>query len=65
MPGNPAIGLYRFKDKNCVFNSDKAINSFINDPDVYMNGVMDMCRKNPQLIYFLNLQDSFKNVMSD
>lgn len=32
------------------------------EPELYVLGILEQCRKNPELIYFLRLEDSFKNV---
>lgn len=40
----------------------QAINGFIKQPEVYIQGVMEQCRKNPELIHFLRMEESFKNV---
>ena len=32
------------------------------DPEHYINSVLDVCRKNPELIHFLRLDENFKNV---
>ena len=41
IPGKPSLGVYRYKDRNCVFNSETAINDFLQDPNKYINGVVD------------------------
>jgi hypothetical protein len=62
VPGEPALGVYKYKDKNCVFSSVQAITEFMREPELFLVGVTEQCRKNPELIYFLRLEDSFKNV---
>lgn len=32
------------------------------EPEFYFMGVMEQCRKYPELIYFLRMEDAFKNV---
>ena len=32
IPGEPQLGVYKYKNKNCVFSSVKAINEFYQDP---------------------------------
>ena len=46
MPGEPDFGVYRFKDKNCVFSSVEAINEFLKEPEFFIQGVVEQCRKN-------------------
>lgn len=62
IPGEPDYGVYRYKQKNCVFSSVQAINDFLKEPEYYIHGVIQQCRKNPELILFLRLEDTFKNV---
>jgi hypothetical protein len=63
IPGEPSLGVYKYKDKNCVFSCTQAIADFMKEPELYILGILDQCRKNPELIYFLRLEDSFKNVL--
>jgi len=46
-----------------VFSSVQAINEFMKEPELFILGVLEQCRKNAELIYFLRLEDSFKNVV--
>ncbi len=62
IPGEPDLGVYKYKDKNCVFCCIQAINDFIKEPEFYIQGVIEQCRKNPELIHFLRMEESFKNV---
>jgi len=62
VPGKPSLGVYKYKDKFCVFSSIQAIQDFLQDPAQYLEGVIDQCRKNPELIHLLRLEDIFKHV---
>ena len=62
VPGKPSFGVYRYKDKHCVFSSAEAIKEFIEDPAFFIEGVNQQCRKNPELIHLLRLEDAFKHV---
>ncbi|KAM3134829.1 hypothetical protein pb186bvf_012998 [Paramecium bursaria] len=62
IPGKPALGVYKYKDKNCVFSSEAAINEFLAEPGKFLSGVIDQCRQKPQLIKLFRLEDSFKNL---
>ena len=62
IPGKPNLGVYKYKDKHCVFSSEAAILDFIKDPAYYFQGVLDQCRKFPELIHLLRLDDIFKHV---
>jgi hypothetical protein len=63
IPGEPQLGVYKYKNKNCVFSSVKAINEFYMDPEHYITSVLSICRQNPELIHFLRLDEEFKNVL--
>ena len=38
--GEPNLGVYKYKDKNCVFGSVEAVRDFMNEPEFYLLGVM-------------------------
>lgn len=56
------MGVYKYKDKSCVFSCVEAIQDFMKEPEMFMVGIMEQCRQHPELIYLLRLEDSFKNV---
>ena len=60
--GNPNLGVFKFKEKYCVFRDMKSIKEFLKNPENYLNNVIDKCRKNPELIHLLRLEDNFKNL---
>jgi hypothetical protein len=62
VPGKPSYGVYRYKDKHCVFSSVEAIKEFVQDPNYFIQGVLDQCRRNPELIHLLRLEDAFRHV---
>lgn len=62
IPGKPSLGVYRFKDKNCVFSSEQAVNEFLEEPAKYLIGVVDVCRAKPHLIKLFKLEENFKNL---
>ena len=41
------MGVYKYKDKNCVFSCTQAIADFMKEPELYILGILDQCRKNP------------------
>lgn len=45
-----------------MFSDEKAINDFLKDPNKFLNTVIDLCRKNPELIHLLRMDDTFKNI---
>ena len=62
IPGKPSLGVYRYREKHCVFSSDQPITDFVQDPNHYFEGIIDQCRKHPELIHLLRLDDIFKHV---
>lgn len=36
LPGKPALGVFRYKDKNCVFTDENCINEFLDDPQFFI-----------------------------
>ncbi len=59
MPGKPNLGVFKYKEKYCVFADQEAVEKFIKDPDKYLNEVIQICRDRPELIHLLKLQDHF------
>lgn len=62
IPGKPSLGVYRFKERNCVFSEESSINQFLDDPNKFINGVVEQCRMHPELIHLLRMDDAFKGV---
>lgn len=59
MPGKPNLGVFKFKDRYCVFSDEKAVEKFLIDPEEYMKRAKEVCRQNPELIHLLKLQEEF------
>ena len=59
LPGNPALGVVRYKNTFNVFVSTDAMDEFMRDPSRFITGVIDVARKNPELIHLLRLQNHF------
>lgn len=59
LSGKPNLGVFRFKDKHCVFVDDEAIKEYVENPDIYLGGVIDQCKKHPELIHLLRLDEHF------
>ena len=55
MPGKPNLGVFKYKEWYCVFSDEAAYEAFLQDPEEYMNKVIDVCRNNPELIHLLKL----------
>jgi Domain of unknown function len=62
LPGKPNMGVFKYKEKYCVFSNEKAIDEFIKNPDEMFANVTKACIKHPQLIHLLKLQDEFPKV---
>lgn len=61
LPGNPNLGIVRYKGKHFSFVSDTAMRDFVTDPEKYIEGVVIRSRKSPALIHLLCLQPSVPN----
>ena len=62
LPGNPALGVVRYKNTFNVFVTTQAMDDFMSDPGRFIGGVIDIARKNPELIHLLRLQSNFPAV---
>ena len=65
LPGNPALGVVRYKNTFNVFVTVEAMEEFMGDPGKFITGVIDIARRNPELIHLLRLQSNFPAVSSD
>lgn len=59
MPGKPNLGVFKYNDKYCVFADQEAIEKFIQNPNYYLDTVVEKCRHMPELIHLLKMQDHF------
>eukprot|EP00944_MAST-04C_sp_MAST-4C-sp1_P014701 g14701.t1 len=59
LPGNPALGVIRYRGGYYVFTTEAGLNAFEEDPGRYINGIIDAARRSPELIHLLRLQDNF------
>ena len=62
IPGQPNLGVYRYKQKHCVFSDSQFVEEFIDNPEDYLKGVMKQCREKPELIHLLRMEDNFQNL---
>jgi len=60
MPGKPNLGVFKYNEKYCVFADQESIEKFIVDPDKYLESVKEQCRRMPELIHLLKMQDHFQ-----
>ena len=60
MPGKPNLGVFKYSDRYyCVFADLGAIEAFVQSPDSFFHEVKTVCRKYPELIHLLKLQEEF------
>lgn len=59
MPGKPNLGVFKYNEKYCVFADQESIDKFIGDPDKFLQHIVDQCRRMPELIHLLKMQDHF------
>ncbi|XP_072398845.1 cilia- and flagella-associated protein 206-like [Diabrotica undecimpunctata] len=63
-PGIPQIGVSYYNNKYYALSSAEAFTCFSKKPDEYVNHVLNLARRKPQLIHFLGLHESL-SAMSD
>jgi hypothetical protein len=61
LPGNPALGVVRYRNSFNVFVHEEALRAFMQDPRGYTSGVHTVARRCPELIHLLRLQEHFPN----
>ncbi len=59
MPGKPNLGVFKYNEKYCVFADELCIEEFIQQPEQYLHDVIERCRRKPELIHLLKMQDHF------
>lgn len=57
IPGNTNIGVCEYKGRYYSFSSIEAAGAFAKEPEKYTKLVMEICRKKPELINLLNIED--------
>ncbi|NXO78850.1 CF206 protein, partial [Sitta europaea] len=60
LPGNPAIGILKHKEKYYVFSSKQAAYIFAQDPDKFIQLNVEKAKKNAELIQLLELRHQFE-----
>ncbi|XP_075859238.1 cilia- and flagella-associated protein 206 isoform X3 [Microcebus murinus] len=63
LPGNPAIGILKHKEKYYTFNTRDAAYSFAENPDIYIDSVTEKAKKNVELIQLLELHQQFETLI--
>ncbi|XP_068407045.1 cilia- and flagella-associated protein 206 isoform X2 [Eschrichtius robustus] len=63
LPGNPAIGILKYKEKYYTFNTRDAAYSFAENPENYIDKVREKAKKNAELIQLLELHQQFETLI--
>jgi hypothetical protein len=58
LPGNPSVGLLRYRGKYYSFAEAAGMAAFVADPEKYVRGVLAEAQRHPELIHLVRLQDS-------
>jgi hypothetical protein len=59
LPGNPAVGLLRYRGKYYSFVDAVAMAAFHADPEKYAAGVLAEAQRRAELLHLLRVQDAF------
>ncbi|XP_064411448.1 cilia- and flagella-associated protein 206 isoform X2 [Latimeria chalumnae] len=62
LPGNPAIGILKYKENYYSFSSKEAAYAFANNPDKYITMTMEKAMQHAELIQLLELYQFFTSV---
>ncbi|XP_010160107.1 PREDICTED: UPF0704 protein C6orf165 homolog, partial [Eurypyga helias] len=60
LPGNPAIGILKHKQRCYVFSSKEAAYIFAQDPDKYIQLILEKAKEHAELIQLLELRHQFE-----
>ncbi|XP_075410143.1 cilia- and flagella-associated protein 206 [Tenrec ecaudatus] len=63
LPGNPAIGILKYKEKYYTFNTRDAACSFSENPERYIDFIKEQAKKNAELIQLLELHQQFETLI--
>ncbi|XP_007467371.1 PREDICTED: UPF0704 protein C6orf165 homolog isoform X2 [Lipotes vexillifer] len=63
LPGNPAIGILKHKEKYYTFNTRDAAYSFAENPENYVDKIREKAKKNAELIQLLELHQQFETLI--
>ncbi|XP_039709013.1 cilia- and flagella-associated protein 206 isoform X4 [Pteropus medius] len=63
LPGNPAIGILKHKEKYYTFNNRDAAYSFAENPENYIDIIKEKAKKNAELIQLLELHQQFETLI--
>ncbi|KAJ3193575.1 hypothetical protein HK101_004586 [Irineochytrium annulatum] len=62
LPGDKNLGLLRYRDRLFSFSSAEGAREFAKFPDRYMEGVLEMAKRMPDLVQLLHLYSYFPTV---
>ncbi|XP_048210565.1 cilia- and flagella-associated protein 206 [Perognathus longimembris pacificus] len=63
LPGNPAIGILKYKDNYYTFNTREAACRFADNPENFINLIKEKAKKNAELIQLLELHQQFETLI--
>lgn len=63
LPGNPAIGILKYKEKYYTFSTRDAAYTFAENPDHYIHLIKEKAKKNAELIQLLELHQQFETLI--
>ncbi|XP_006902101.1 PREDICTED: UPF0704 protein C6orf165 homolog [Elephantulus edwardii] len=63
LPGNPEIGILKYKEKYYTFSTRDAAYSFSENPDKYIDLIKEKAKKNAELIQLLELHQQFETLI--
>uniref|UniRef100_A0A8D2D656 Cilia- and flagella-associated protein 206 n=1 Tax=Sciurus vulgaris TaxID=55149 RepID=A0A8D2D656_SCIVU len=63
LPGNPTIGILKYKEKYYTFNTRDAAYSFAENPENYIDLIKGKAKKNAELIQLLELHQQFETLV--
>ncbi|XP_074189379.1 cilia- and flagella-associated protein 206 isoform X3 [Rhinolophus sinicus] len=63
LPGNPAIGILKHKEKYYTFSTRSAAYSFAENPEIYIGLIREKAKKNAELIQLLELHQHFETLI--
>ncbi|XP_055981137.1 cilia- and flagella-associated protein 206 [Sorex fumeus] len=63
LPGNPAIGILKYKDMYYTFNTKEAAYLFSDNPEIYIDAIKEKAKKNAELIQLLELHQQFETLI--
>ncbi|XP_017653055.1 cilia- and flagella-associated protein 206 [Nannospalax galili] len=63
LPGNPTIGILKYKENYYTFNTRDAAYSFAENPEHYIDLIKEKAKKNAELIQLLELHQQFETLI--